>query len=48
MITVVILVTANTIVEIINPIAVVIEAIVIPSFLNRSLSLSPRGFLLVR
>jgi len=40
----VILVTANTIVLITNPIAVVIKAIVIPSFLNNSLNLSPEIF----
>jgi len=39
---------ANAMVEIIIPIAVVIDNIVIPSFLNNSLSLSPSGFSLVK
>jgi len=46
-VTLVNLVTANTIVLIINPIAVVMEAMIMPSFLNNSLSLSPRGYSLL-
>jgi len=38
---------ANAMVEIIIPIAVVMDNIAIPPFLNNSLSLSPSGFSLV-
>jgi len=42
------LVVANAMVKIIIPIAVVMYIIVIHSFLNNSLSLSPSGFSLVK
>jgi len=40
--------TANAMVEIIIPIAVDMDYIVIPFFLNNSLSLSPSGFSLAK